>query len=64
MRDATVNGKPITASSDAPDTATCPACGSQVRKRKRRNTDGHSTWFYRHADDTNPDCPRRYHPSP
>ena len=64
MREAMADGKRVPAGPDAPDTATCPACGGLVRKRKRRNSDGRVTWFYRHTTTTaHDDCPHRYSPS-
>jgi len=40
--------------------AVCPACGGEVRKRKRR-VGKDVTWFYRHVAGSD-DCPRRYRP--
>jgi hypothetical protein len=60
MRDAQHNRNLIPASAASPDVAQCPACGGEVRKRKRTDS-GSTTWFYRHR--TGPDdCPRRYRP--
>ncbi len=63
MRDAMVNGKLVLAGPDAPDEATCPECGGQVRKRKRRRMDGQVTYFWRHKAGVGDKCPRRYRPT-
>ena len=60
VREARVNGKTVTAGPDSPKVGKCPACGSEVRKRKRRTMDKSVTWFYRHADGTGKECPKRY----
>jgi hypothetical protein len=62
MKDAQHNGKLIPASATSPDVATCPDCGGEVRKRKRRRSGKTVTWFYRHRQGTGGDCPRRYRP--
>ena len=54
------NGRLIPASAEAPDVATCPACGGEVRKRKRADS-GSTTWFYRHRTGSD-SCPGRYRP--
>lgn len=59
MLQANVNGKPVTAGSDAPDTATCPACGGEVQKRSRRIGKNRYTHYYRHANGIGEDCPLR-----
>jgi hypothetical protein len=48
MRDAKLNGKPVLAGPDSPDVAQCPACGGEVRKRRRRVSRSEVTYFYRH----------------
>jgi len=58
MHDAQHNGKLIPASASSPDVAQCPACGSEVRKRKRR-VGKELTWYYRHRTGSD-GCPRRY----
>ena len=60
MRDAQHNGKLIPASATSPDVARCPACGGEVRKRKRK-VGRELTWYYRHRTSSD-DCPRRYRP--
>jgi len=61
MNDAQHNGKLIPASPESPDVAACPACGGEVRKRRRRS--GKTvTWFYRHRQGTDSNCARRYRP--
>jgi hypothetical protein len=62
MKDAQHNGHLIPASPHSPDVATCPTCGGEVRKRKRR-VGRDVTWFYRHRQGTEGDgCSRRYRP--
>jgi len=61
MHDAHHNGKLIFASATSPDVATCPACGGEVRERKRK-VGKDVTWFYRHRQGSDTDCPRRYRP--
>jgi hypothetical protein len=55
------NGLRVVAGAEAPEVATCPACGGVVNLRHRRDgaesEDG--TWFYRHRRGEGPDCPRR-----
>jgi hypothetical protein len=60
MRDAEVNGEPVTAGPDTPDEAICPACGTEVHKRKRTCMGRTVTYFYRHRRGQAKDCPRRY----
>ena len=62
MREAQIDGKLVIANKDAPDEATCPSCGSPVRKRKRKCLDGTVTWFWRHVRDAGDGCPHRYRP--
>ncbi|MCP4540337.1 MAG: hypothetical protein GY832_24630 [Chloroflexi bacterium] len=62
MRDAIVNDRQIPASKDAPPAATCPACGSEVQRRKRRNGN-QTTYFWRHKAGQGAGCPRRYSPN-
>lgn len=63
MKEARVNGKLVTAGPDAPETAVCPACGAQVRRRYVTRMDGEVTYFYRHCLRQGKGCPRRYHPT-
>ena len=63
MRKARVNGHFVLAGPDTPDEALCPACGAVVQKRKRRRSDGHVTYFYRHGMGLGEGCPLRYQPS-
>jgi hypothetical protein len=60
MKEAEVNGKTVVARPDAPDTAVCPDCGTEVWKRRRTCMDGTITYFYRHKRGQGKDCPRRY----
>jgi len=61
-QDAQHIGHLVPASATSPDVATCPACGGEVRKRKRR-VGRDVTWFYRHRQGTEGDgCSRRYRP--
>jgi hypothetical protein len=60
MQDAKVGRRLVVAGPDSPDVAVCPACGGQVKKRKRTDG-GKTTWFYRHRTGAD-DCPRRYRP--
>jgi hypothetical protein len=62
MRQAKFKGRIVTAGPDTPDVATCPACGGEVRKRKRRRMDKTVTWFYRHRRGAGKHCPKRYTP--
>jgi len=62
MRKARYEGRTVVAGPDAPDVATCPACGCQVVKRSRRCMDKTVTWFYRHKRGEGKDCPKRYRP--
>jgi hypothetical protein len=63
MLEAKVDGEPIQAGPDSPEVAQCPACGGEVRKRKRKvGRDGH-THFYRHKTGVGQDCPLRYRPT-
>ncbi len=63
MRDAKVGERVVVAGPEAPEVAQCPACGVEVRLRKRRTMDGEISWFYRHKQGTGQqDCPRRYQP--
>jgi hypothetical protein len=60
MQDAKVDGQLIQASSNSPDVATCPACGGEVHKRKRKSGKDGYTFFYRHRRGVGEDCPLRY----
>ena len=61
MRDAKLDGKPVLTGLDSPDVAQCPACGGEVRRRRRRVGRSEVTYFYRHRIGSD-DCPRRYRP--
>jgi len=63
MRKAMVDGQLVLASPEAPAVATCPACGGEVEKRKRRRSDGGVTWFWRHRPGEGDGCPKRYDPN-
>jgi predicted nucleic acid-binding Zn ribbon protein len=64
MREAKVDGELIQAGPDSPEAAQCPACGGEVRKRRRKvGRDGY-TYFYRHRHRSGDDgCPLRYRPT-
>jgi predicted nucleic acid-binding Zn ribbon protein len=66
MLEAKVDGELIQAGPDSPEVALCPACGGEVRKRKRKvGRHGH-TFFYRHrhrSSARSDDCPLRYKPT-
>jgi hypothetical protein len=62
MKKALVDGKLVEASPEAPEMATCPGCGGEVRKRKRRRSDGDVTWFWRHKTGVGDGCEMRYNP--
>lgn len=53
--------KRIEASSEAPELATCPACGGVVvlRSRKLSKNKGDVIWYYRHRRGEGVHCPRR-----
>ena len=63
MRKAMVDGRMMAASPESPAAATCPTCGGQVEKRKRRKGDGEVTWFWRHQPREGDGCPKRYDPN-
>jgi hypothetical protein len=63
MFEARVNGHPVRAGADSPEVAQCPACGGEVRKRKRKVGRGGYTYFYRHRRGVGDDCPLRYRPT-
>lgn len=63
VRQAKRNGKLIPASPDAPEVARCPACGAEVRLRKRRNGRGNYAYFYRHRAGEGEGCALRYRPT-
>jgi len=55
------NGELVTASKSAPDQAICPVCGGVVVLRKRKKMGGSElTFFWRHKDGKNVDCPQRW----
>ncbi len=56
----TTDGTAIPASEEAPKEAQCPFCGGVVtlRRRKLMNAGGYS-YFWRHRDRENRDCPAR-----
>jgi hypothetical protein len=63
MLEAKVDGELIQAGPDSPEVAQCPACGGEVRKRRRKvGRDGH-TYFYRHRRGVGDECPLRYRPN-
>jgi predicted nucleic acid-binding Zn ribbon protein len=47
MLEAKVDGELIQAGPDSPEVAQCPACGGEVRKRRRKvGRDGHTYFYY------------------
>jgi len=47
MREAKLNGRAVQAGPDSPEIAECPACGGEVRKRKRKvGRDGYTYFYY------------------
>lgn len=62
MHKARVGDRVVVAGPDAPDVATCPECGAEVQKRKRRTMDKTTTWYYRHRQGHGRGCPKRYRP--
>ncbi|GAB4152380.1 MAG: hypothetical protein Fur0021_17090 [Candidatus Promineifilaceae bacterium] len=55
-----LNGEPIVADVDAPDTAYCPTCGGDlVLRRRRLMVTGESSYFWRHANNSNLRCQER-----
>lgn len=63
MKEAELNGKLVVAGPDSPDTAICPDCGTEVKKRRRARMDGTVSYYYRHKLRQGKDCPRRYRPT-
>lgn len=63
MREVKVNGRLIQAGPDCPEVAECPACGGEVRKRKRKVGRNGLVYFYRHRIGVGNDCPLRYRPT-
>ena len=62
MKEANVDGQLVQAGPDSPEVATCPACGGPVVKRKRRSGRDSFTYFYRHKQGLDDECPLRYRP--
>jgi predicted nucleic acid-binding Zn ribbon protein len=62
MRVAKLDGELIQAGPDSPEVAQCPACGGEVRKRKRRVGRDKYTYFYRHRQGVGDECPLPYRP--
>lgn len=63
MLEAKVNGELIQAGSDSSEVATCPACGGEVHKRRRKVGRAGHMYFYRHKAGVGDDCPLRYRPT-
>ena len=63
MHEAKVNGRLTQAGPDSPEVAQCPACGGEVRKRKRKVGRNRYTYFFRHCRGIGDDCPLRYRPT-
>jgi hypothetical protein len=62
VKEAAANGT-LVAGPDAPDRATCPGCGTEVRKRSRKRMDGRVTYLFGHKRGQGMHCPRRYRPT-
>jgi hypothetical protein len=55
------HGEQVTASRSAPSQAFCPICGGTVVLRKRKKMGGDAvTYFWRHVDKKNTNCPARW----
>lgn len=54
-------GAPVKAGPNAPVKARCPLCGGtlMLRHRRRSPCPGDVSYFWRHADNANLDCPKR-----
>jgi len=54
-------GRSVRAAAGAPGQALCPTCGAPVGLRCRRRSArlGDVTYFWRHMDNANLDCPTR-----
>jgi hypothetical protein len=63
MQEAEVNGKLLVAGPDAPHTAACPDCETEVQKRRFRRMGGDVTYFYRHMLGQERDFPGCYRPT-
>jgi hypothetical protein len=57
-------GQRVKAAAGAPEQALCPHCGALVVLRGRRNgyRPGDLTYFWRHQDNANLNCPAHYSP--
>jgi hypothetical protein len=62
VREARLNGHLVEAGPDSPEVALCPACGEEVRKRKRKAGHQKYTYFYRHRIGAGDGCSLRYRP--
>ena len=63
MHEAEIDGQLVKAGPDCPDVAQCPACGGEVRKRRRKVSRTDYVYFYRHRIGVGNDCPLRYRPT-
>ncbi len=54
------SGQVIDASADCAPFACCPHCGASVTLRQRSDGKGGKTYFWRHQDHANLDCPARF----
>jgi hypothetical protein len=52
----TENGKPVIASSEAPETAVCPRCKNVVILISRKTMDNGATWYWRHQISQGYEC--------
>lgn len=52
----TGEGKPVVASSEAPETAVCPRCKNVVILISRKTMDNGETWYWRHQTSQGYEC--------
>ncbi len=54
------SGQTIEAAEGSPTLGRCPQCGAPVILRRRKDGKGGMTYFWRHQDHLNLDCPARF----
>ncbi len=54
------SGRTIAAAEGSPTHGLCPQCGAPVILRRRGDGKGGKTYFWRHQDHLNLDCPARF----
>lgn len=52
----TASGKPVIASSEAPETAVCPRCKNVVILISRKTMDNGAIWYWRHQTSQGYEC--------